>query len=173
MRLLLAFVLALYGVAFLWGADQRENMQPPGPRDPSRSGQTFSSAHVQSQMQAQAQVPSVLSVATRPVQLAIDPARDDGRTVTVPVPGAFVLELPAQSGTGYQWDIVGTLPPFLSFRGMRVSDTPGQAPGAAKPQLLTFDVVSAGQTTVQLAYRQPWNAANSEVRRVRLKLIAQ
>lgn len=81
----------------------------------------------------------------------------NGQTVNVRVGDEVVIQLPAQMGTGYSWQ--------LRARGAKIAvpqgepelkSTPGQAPGATEQQLFRFKIQAPGSATVQLHYVRPW-----------------
>jgi inhibitor of cysteine peptidase len=80
-----------------------------------------------------------------------------GQTVNVRVGDEVVIELPAQLGAGYSWQLQGQEAKVAVPQGEpELKSTPGQAPGATEQQLFRFKIQTAGSTTIQLQYARPW-----------------
>lgn len=81
----------------------------------------------------------------------------NGQTVNVRVGDEVVIQLPAQMGTGYSWQLRAREAKIAVPQGEpELKSTPGQAPGAAEQQLFRFKIQAPGSTTVQLQYVRPW-----------------
>ncbi len=83
-------------------------------------------------------------------------AIQNGDTVPAIQGGQFMLQLGVNSSTGEHWE-VAQKPDFLGVGVIDVTDTPGQALGAAAPQLATisFDVTGSGTGPVVLQMHGP------------------
>ena len=94
-----------------------------------------------------AETPSTLPEPTDPTQL-----------VTVQAGETFELVVPANSSTGYRWDIIPELDEsIVQFVEQNyISDQP-VIPGSGGMDVWTFRAVSAGDTTVVLGYYPPGN----------------
>lgn len=87
-------------------------------------------------------------------------AADNGRTITVPVGGRFAVELVGVPTAGYIWQ-VDTKPAFLSDavetsgNTTRAQSQPGFA-GGNHWEVFVFSANAAGQGTLKLGQRRPW-----------------
>jgi inhibitor of cysteine peptidase len=80
-----------------------------------------------------------------------------GQTVNVRVGDEVVIELPAQLGAGYSWQLqAGEAKVAVPQGEPELKSTPGQAPGATEQQLFRFKIQAPGSVTIQLQYAHPW-----------------
>jgi inhibitor of cysteine peptidase len=85
---------------------------------------------------------------------------DNGASIIVVEGQVLVVKLEAQPGTGYGWQ-VDTLPPILQQTGERSTEplVPTQSVdivGDTVYQVFQFQPIHAGQDTLTLVYRRPW-----------------
>jgi inhibitor of cysteine peptidase len=81
----------------------------------------------------------------------------NGQAVNVRVGDEVVIQLSAQMGTGYSWQLRAGEGKIAVPQGEpELKSTPGQAPGAAEQQVFRFKIQAPGNTTVQLQYVRPW-----------------
>lgn len=87
-------------------------------------------------------------------------AADNGRTITVPVGGRFAVELVGVPTAGYLWQ-VDAKPAFLSDavessgNTTRAQSQPGFA-GGSHWEVFVFSATAAGEGTLKLGQRRPW-----------------
>lgn len=81
---------------------------------------------------------------------------DNGRRIDLNEGQALVITLEANPTAGYAWETVEANEKILQQRG-DIEFEPGSGLlGAAGKQILRFEAVSAGQTTLKLIYHRPW-----------------
>lgn len=98
----------------------------------------------------------------------------NGQTVNVRVGDEVVIQLPAQMGTGYSWQLRARDAKVAVPEGEpELKSTPGQAPGAAEQQLFRFKIQAPGSTTVQLQYVRPWEKNQPPQKTFQVTLHAQ
>lgn len=98
----------------------------------------------------------------------------NGQTVNVRVGDEVVIQLPAQMGTGYSWQLRARDAKIAVPQGEpELKSTPGQAPGAAEQQLFRFKIQAPGSTTVQLQYVHPWEKNQPPQKTFQVTLHAQ
>jgi predicted secreted protein len=87
---------------------------------------------------------------------------DTGTTVTVAVDDRIDVALPGNPTTGYTWTIAAIDDAVLVSRGEPAFRADSTLVGSGGTMTLTFDAVGAGTTTVELAYRRPFETAPAE-----------
>jgi predicted secreted protein len=106
--------------------------------------------------------PSSPSSSAVPVELSIDCASFEETpaqtaSADIPVEGTLVVTLCSNPSTGYSWsDPVVDDPGILAFTGSTSEPAASPLPGAPGTQILGFEAIAAGSTTVNLSYDQPW-----------------
>jgi inhibitor of cysteine peptidase len=84
---------------------------------------------------------------------------DNGKTVTVDVGQEFDVTLKANPTTGYTWAVAEpTDEQIIRQRGEIEFEPESEALGAGGVQIIRFEVVGAGQTTLKLIYHRPWES---------------
>ena len=87
---------------------------------------------------------------------------DAGKTVSIPLHGNLVVQLPSNPTTGYRWQVVKSEPAFLqpgSRQGSFEAD-PGAGLGAGGRQTFTYRAIRPGSARLILQYGRPWEAHN-------------
>jgi inhibitor of cysteine peptidase len=98
----------------------------------------------------------------------------NGQTVNVRVGDEVVIQLPAQMGTGYSWQLRTREAKIAVPQGEpELKSTPGQAPGAPEQQLFRFKIQAPGSTTIQLQYVRPWEKNQPPQKTFQVTLHAQ
>lgn len=98
----------------------------------------------------------------------------NGQTVNVRVGDEVVIQLPAQMGTGYSWQLRARDAKIAVPQGEpQLKSTPAQAPGAAEQQLFRFKIQAPGSATVQLQYVRPWEKNQPPQKTFQVTLQAQ
>ncbi|MBN1455036.1 MAG: protease inhibitor I42 family protein [Methanomicrobia archaeon] len=84
---------------------------------------------------------------------------DNGKTLTVAVGQELDVMLKANPTTGYTWVIVEpTDERIIRQMGELEFEPESDALGAGGVQIIRFEVVGAGQTTLKLMYHRPWES---------------
>jgi C1A family cysteine protease/predicted secreted protein len=89
-------------------------------------------------------------------------AKDDSRQIELKEGQVLVISLESNPSTGYTWEIEEAKETILRQTGkteFKPESGPLGAPallGAPGKQILRFEAVAAGQTTLRLVYRRPW-----------------
>lgn len=102
-------------------------------------------------------VAAMLVVAcTGTTEVRVD-AGNDGGTVEVAQGADLVVALEGNPTTGFDWVVVGTLPPQLTAKGdtLESSAAPG-AVGAGGTRAFTFAGVAPGTGVLKMEYRRSW-----------------
>lgn len=82
---------------------------------------------------------------------------DDGREVQFKKGQTLVVTLEANPTTGYTWEVAEPLDEqVLRQTGEPEFKAESEALGAGGVQILRFEAVNAGQTTLKLVYHRPW-----------------
>ena len=88
------------------------------------------------------------------VQLA---AAGSGRTIELTTGQVVTITLEANPTTGYTWDVVeAPSGQILRQVGEIEFESESDAIGAGGVQIIRFEVVNAGQTSLTLVYHRPW-----------------
>jgi len=88
------------------------------------------------------------------VKASID---DDGREKQLQKGQTLVVTLEGNPTTGYSWEVAEPLDEqVLRQVGEPEFKAESDLVGAGGVQILRFEAVNAGQTTLKLAYRRPW-----------------
>ncbi len=87
---------------------------------------------------------------------------ESGRTVALAVAQELFVTLSSNASTGYSWSYQSTPDGVLSAVG-EAEYLPDQPvlPGSGGRERFRFRAVRAGRTTVELEYRQQWDAASA------------
>ncbi len=100
---------------------------------------------------------------------------DSGHALTMKIGDQFLVELEANPSTGYTWDIAEADPAILKQIGeteyRSASSTP--MPGQAGTQVLRFEALGAGVTTLKLIYHRPWETGVPPLNTFTLQITVQ
>lgn len=83
-------------------------------------------------------------------------ASDDGSQVELKSGRTLVISLEGNPTTGYTWETAEVDDQVLRQAGEPEFEPDSSAVGAGGVQILRFETVSGGQTTLKLVYRRPW-----------------
>ena len=89
-------------------------------------------------------------------------ARDDGSQVELVKGQAFVVSLAGNPSTGYTWEAVDYDQQVLRQVGEPSFTPASDRLGASGTQVLRFEAVGEGRTTLRLVYHRPWEDAEPE-----------
>lgn len=102
-------------------------------------------------------------------------AADSGRTVTMKVGDHLVVELDANPSTGYTWEIGEADSSIIKQVGeteyKSASATP--MPGQGGTQVLRFQAVGSGSTTLKLIYHRPWETGVAPINTFTVQVTVQ
>jgi len=87
---------------------------------------------------------------------------DAGTTVSVVVGDRIDVALPGNPTTGYTWTLAAVDDTVLASRGEPEFRADSTLVGSGGTMTLTFDAIAAGTTTIELAYRRPFETAPAE-----------
>jgi predicted secreted protein len=82
----------------------------------------------------------------------------NGQTIRLNKGDFLRIELDQNSSTGYEWLVDRIESEKLTDMGTDYSYGENLPPGSGGTQLLCFQAVNNGTTTLRLVYRQPWEA---------------
>jgi len=82
--------------------------------------------------------------------------KDDGRQVELRGDQLLVIALESNPSTGYLWEVGGLDERLLRQVGEIEFQQESNLLGAPAKQIMRFQAVGEGQTTLKLAYRRPW-----------------
>ncbi len=92
---------------------------------------------------------------SQPAELQVR-SGDDGRQIDLSRGQILVVELESSPGTGFSW-VVDQIPDrVLQQEGESQFKSDSTLLGAPSVQTIRFRVIGAGQGTLRLAYRRPW-----------------
>ena len=88
---------------------------------------------------------------------------NNNTTVTVPLGGLLVVQLPSNPSTGYQWEVTAIDNTTLTQDG-QVQYVPSQpiTVGSGGTSVFTFAALSTGNTAIQLQYIPPGGGVASQ-----------
>lgn len=82
---------------------------------------------------------------------------DNEDTVSLNIGDKLEVVLESNPTTGYQWEVIGDFRPYLRQSGEPVYEPTGEGLGAGGKMSFTFEGIRAGQTRLELIYRQPFD----------------
>ena len=86
-------------------------------------------------------------------------AADNGKTIEPKTGQVVSITLDANPTTGYTWAVVAPSDEQILRQVGEIEFEPeSDAIGAGGVQIIRFDVVHAGQTTLKLVYHRPWES---------------
>jgi len=103
----------------------------------------------------------ITACSSEPVALTLGP-EDAGTTVSVAVGDRIDVGLPGNPTTGYTWTIVAMDDTVLASRGEAEFRADSTLVGSGGTMTLTFDALALGTTTLELAYRRPFETVAPE-----------
>jgi inhibitor of cysteine peptidase len=84
-------------------------------------------------------------------------AEDNGSQVELQRGQTLVITLDSNPTTGYRWEVVASDSPVLRQKGEAEYKAPeSSAVGAGGQEVFRFEAASAGEMTLELAYRRSW-----------------
>ncbi len=88
-------------------------------------------------------------------------AEDTGNEVTLTVGEKMQINLEANPTTGYEWEVAEVDEKVLRETGTvyKPDSDSSDMVGNGGKEILTFEAVGAGKTTLRLIYHQPWDEA--------------
>ncbi|MGD9782066.1 MAG: protease inhibitor I42 family protein [Kiritimatiellia bacterium] len=92
--------------------------------------------------------------------LALTEAQN-GETVALEPGDMFSVELSGNPTTGYEWTVVRIDAEFLRLAESSY-DSDSSAIGSGGAYVFRFETLKAGETTLALAYRRPWETTASD-----------
>lgn len=100
---------------------------------------------------------------------------DDGSRVAVPAGTLFVVQLPGNATTGYQWQVTeidrSLVDPVGEPEYETVEDDAGRV-GAPGVYTLKFKTLAPGESTLELGYVRPWEQAVPPAKTYTLTVLA-
>jgi len=99
-----------------------------------------------------------------------------GREIALKVGNILLVELPAQSGTGYSWLVEETCAPYLELMDQTTrqpkEDRPGGPVRVGGPvmQVWRFKAAQPGAGEIKMAYYRPWEGVGKAVDHFVVKL---
>ncbi len=83
---------------------------------------------------------------------------NDGQPASITMSGKIVVQLEANPSTGYTWEVGELDTNILKQVGETEykSSSPNPMPGSGGTQILRFQPVAPGTTTLKLVYHRPW-----------------
>ena len=99
--------------------------------------------------------------------------KDNDRRIELTPGQAFRIALESNPSTGFQWQIVEFDEVLLqsTAESKYESSDPNGPPGTAGQQVFRFATRKAGQTTICMVYRRPWEKDQPPVRSYSLTLL--
>ena len=86
-------------------------------------------------------------------------AADNDKTIKVTIGQELAMTLEANPTTGYTWVVAEPMDEQIIRQTGEIEFVPeSEALGAGGVQIITFEVVGAGQTTLKLIYHRPWES---------------
>lgn len=92
-----------------------------------------------------------------PAQDVVITAAQDGKTVPGHVGDQIRVELAAQMGTGYSWQLLPLESNVAASGAVELVPAPNPMPGGPEMQVFHLRVLAAGTVVLHFEYRQPWN----------------
>jgi inhibitor of cysteine peptidase len=82
---------------------------------------------------------------------------DDGNTVDLDIGDRLEITLDSNPTTGYQWETIGDISSHLRQLGESSYEPSGEGIGSGGKTVFIFEAIGAGQTRLELVYRQPFD----------------
>jgi inhibitor of cysteine peptidase len=101
-------------------------------------------------------------------------AADNGSTIELKEGQVVSITLEANPTTGYTWEIVEPFNEQIIRQVGEIEFKPeSEAIGAGGVQIIRFEVVNAGQTTLKLVYHRPWETDVEPLETFSIQVIAR
>ena len=82
---------------------------------------------------------------------------NNGSTVDLDIGDRLEITLESNPTTGYQWETIGDISSYLHQLGEPVYEPSGERIGSGGKTIFTFEAIGAGQTRLELVYRQSFD----------------
>lgn len=99
-------------------------------------------------------------------------AADDGRQIALTAGQVLSITLDANPSTGYRWEVDSPESAIMRQVGTRFEQPAGRL-GTPGKQVLELTAVRAGQSTLRLVYRRPWEKGVQPVKAFSLRVQSQ
>ncbi len=96
-----------------------------------------------------------LGCASAPKDVRLDQTAN-GQRARVAVGGRLALTLPSNVTTGYQWTLTEPAAAILEKTGHKYEPPASSLMGAGGKEVWEFKGIAAGEGTLRLEYRRPW-----------------
>lgn len=101
-------------------------------------------------------------------------AADNGSTVELKSDQVMSITLDANPTTGYTWEVVEPLDEQIMRQVGEIEFIPeSDAIGAGGVQIIRFEIVNAGQTSLKLVYHRPWETDVEPLKTFFIQVVAQ
>ena len=99
---------------------------------------------------------------------------DDGREMQLKKGQTLLVTLEGNPTTGYSWEVAEPLDEqVLRQAGEAEFKAESEALGAGGVQILRFEAVNAGQTTLKLVYNRPWEKGVEPLETYSIQVVVQ
>jgi inhibitor of cysteine peptidase len=99
--------------------------------------------------------------------------QDDGAQVDLQKGQVLVITLESNPSTGYSWATQGVEGRILAQVGEAEFQAKSSLVGASGAEVLRFKAAGTGQTTLELAYRRPWEQGVAPEKRFTLQVVVK
>jgi inhibitor of cysteine peptidase len=99
--------------------------------------------------------------------------QDDGAQVDLQKGQVLVITLESNPSTGYSWARQGAEDRILTQVGEAEFQAKSNLVGASGAEVLRFRAAGAGQTTLELAYRRPWEQGVAPEKTFTLQIVVK
>jgi inhibitor of cysteine peptidase len=98
---------------------------------------------------------------------------DNGKTVEVTKGSDLKVVLESNPTTGYKWEVKEVDASILKQAGEAAYKADSDAVGAGGKETFTFNAVGAGQTTLKMEYRRPWETEEPAVETFAITIVVK
>ncbi len=100
---------------------------------------------------------------------------DSGHAITMKTGDQFLVELDANPTTGFTWEVAESDPAILKQIGETEYKSASSTPlaGQGGTQVLRFEAVGSGSTTLKLIYHRPWETGIPPINTFTLQVTVQ
>ena len=99
---------------------------------------------------------------------------DNGRTIKLTTGQVVTITLDANPTTGYTWEVVEAPSGQVMHQVGKIEfESESEAIGAGGVQIITFEVVNAGQTSLSLVYHRPWETDVEPLKTFAIHVVAR
>jgi len=99
-------------------------------------------------------------------------AADNGSEIELKKGQTLVITLEANPTTGYTWEIAELDEQVLRQVGEIEFEPESELVGAGGGQIIRFEVIGAGQTTLKLVYHRPWETDVGPLKTFSIQVVA-